>query len=164
MVALYFGHDQLPIYFFYIQLKYSLYWYQIHDWSQLDRITIFDVFVKKVGIRIETDVNYKKQTDNKQYLTFNSCHHQTHYSLARKLRMIISEDQSLTQRMSELKDVPLKQKYPQSIIESGIQRAMNLEKSKSRPVRYRSQENVVIFVSTFKPKHPELLKSYDKIL
>lgn len=78
--------------------------------------------------------------------------------------MIISEDQSLTQRMSELKDVPLKQKYPQSIIESGIQRAMNLEKSKSRPVRYRSQENVVIFVSTFKPKNPELLKSYDKIL
>ena len=80
-----------------------------------------------------TDIYYKK-TDSEQYLLFSSCHPRhtkinIPYNLARRLRTIISEEQVLETRRKELKSFLVKQKYPENIINMGIDRAMNLDKS-----------------------------------
>ena len=48
--------------------------------------------------------------------------------------MIVSDEEALTRRLSELRDALLKQNYPQGVIESGIQRAINLNQSELRRV------------------------------
>ena len=114
--------------------------------------------MKKTGTNIDTDI-YFKPTDSQQYLIFDSCHPNKlsiPYSLARRLRMIISSDEKIPQRMLELKHTLLKQKYPENVIDAGIQRALNLNRSELRQVRQNPEDNVVTYVSTFNPKNPEL--------
>ena len=90
-------------------------------------------------------------------IIFDSCHPKhiklsIPYSLARRLRMIISSDEKIPQRMLELKHTLLKQKYPENVINAGIQRALNLNRSELRQVRQNPEDNVVTYVSTFNPK------------
>ena len=71
------------------------------------------------GTNIHTDVSYKP-TDSKQYLMFNYCHPKhiktsISYSLARRLRMIVSDEEVLTRTLSDIKDALLKQNYPQGV-------------------------------------------------
>ena len=70
--------------------------------------------------------------------------------------MIVSDEEVLTRRLSELKDALLKQNYPQGVIEFGIQRAINLNQSELRRMRQRLEDRVFTFISTFNPKNPEL--------
>ena len=70
--------------------------------------------------------------------------------------MIVSDEEVLTRRLSELKGALLKQNYPQGVIDSGIQRAINLNQSELRRLRKRLEERVVTFVSRFNPKNSEL--------
>ena len=58
--------------------------------------------------------------------------------------------------MLELKHTLLKQKYPENVIDAGIQRALNLKRSQLRQVRQNPEDNVVTYVSTFNPKNLEL--------
>ena len=90
-----------------------------------------DVMVQNKGGRLETDIYYK-ETDSKQYLLFTSCHPRhtklsIPYNLARRLRTIISEQNTLEMRLNELKSFLLTQKYPKKLIQSGIDRAMQLD-------------------------------------
>ena len=61
--------------------------------------------------------------------------------------------------MLELKHTLLKQKYPENVIDAGIQRALNLNRSELRQVRQNPEDNVVTYVSTFNPKNPELFRA-----
>ena len=123
-------------------------------------LILWHIYIYKTGTSIDTDI-YFKPTDSQQYLIFDSCHPKhiklsIPYSLARRLRMIISSDEKIPQRMLELKYTLLKQKYPENVIDAGIQRAMNLNRSELRQVRQNPENNVVTYVSTFNPKNPEL--------
>lgn len=91
--------------------------------------------INKSG-KIETDVYYK-DTDSKQYLSFNSCHPRhtktsIPFSLARRLKTIISDDLILQKRTQELKAALEKQGYPANIIRTGIDKAMGLQKETLR--------------------------------
>ena len=94
--------------------------------------------MKKTCTSIDTDI-YFKPTDSQKILIFDSCHPKhiklsIPYSLARRLRMIISSDEKVPQRMFKLKHTLLKQKYPENIINAGVQRAFNLNRSELRQV------------------------------
>ena len=107
-----------------------------------------------------TDIYYK-ETDSKQYLLFSSCHPRhtevnIPYNLARRLRTIISEEQVLEIRMKELRSFLVKQKYPENIINMRIDRAMNLDRTLLRQVSQKTEEPVIIYVSTHNPRNPEI--------
>ena len=66
--------------------------------------------------KIQTDIFYKP-TDSKQYLLYTSCHpkhtrNSIPYNLARRLKMIVSEETTLNTRLNELKIYLTKRKYP----------------------------------------------------
>ena len=50
----------------------------------------------------------------------------------------------------------LKQNYPESLIDGGIEKAMNLEKNTLRTVKDRTEDQVMPYVSTHYPKNPEI--------
>ena len=93
-----------------------------------------DVLVKRENTKIETDIYYKP-TDSKQYLLFNSCHPKHNktsipFSLARRIRSIVTNEATLQKRMDELRIVLINQKYPKNVIDKGIQKAMNVSKGR----------------------------------
>ena len=70
-----------------------------------------DIMVINDEGKLETDIYFKK-TDSKQYLLYTSCHprhikykirNNIPYCLARRIKMIMSENNQLTKRMKELK-------------------------------------------------------------
>ncbi len=72
-----------------------------------------DVLVKQIAGKIHTDIYYKP-TDSKQYLLFDSCHPRhtktsIPFSLARRLKTIISDDNILQKRFGELQTFLRKQ-------------------------------------------------------
>ena len=127
------------------------------------QLPFLDVLVLKNGTHITTDIYYKP-TDSKLYLTFYSCHPKhiktsIPFSLARRLRMIVTNDNILAQRLAELKTALLRQHYPNTIIDTGIEKALSISKADLRRVREKSDENVVTYVSTFNPKNPEMFRA-----
>ena len=58
--------------------------------------------------------------------------------------------------MNELKSFLIKQKYPEQLIESGIHRAMSLDRNALRNVSEQAYEPVITYVSTHNPQNPEL--------
>ena len=121
-----------------------------------------DVMVRNKTGKIETDIFYK-ETDSKQYLLFSSCHPRhtkinIPYNLARRLKTIISEENVLINRMTELKSFLLKQNYPERLIDGGIAKAMNLDNNTLRTIKNKTDDKVIPYVSTHNPKNPEIYK------
>ena len=96
------------------------------------KIPFLDCLVTKNGAEIHTDIYYKP-TDSKTYLLFTSCHPKhtrvgVPFSLAQRLRTIISKQDTLHTRLEELKDFLLLQNYPLTLIIAGINKALQLDR------------------------------------
>ena len=109
-----------------------------------------DVLVKKGCSKLETDIYYKP-TDSKQYLLFNSCHPKhtrtsIPYSLARRIRSIVTNEEILRIRMNELRLALKQQNYPLNVIEKGIDKAMKLRKEELRIVREKTNDNIITYM------------------
>ncbi|MFI0416629.1 MAG: reverse transcriptase domain-containing protein, partial [Candidatus Thiodiazotropha sp.] len=88
------------------------------------RLSFLDTMVIKNGKKLETDIYYKP-TDSKQYLLYSSCHpkhtrNNIPYSLARRLRAIVSDENVLDLRMKELHQSLIKRGYPTAVIDDAI--------------------------------------------
>ena len=88
------------------------------------RLPFLDTLLSNENGKLQTDIYYKP-TDSKQYFLYTSCHpkhtrNSIPYNLARRLKMIVSEDNTLLVRLEELKTFLLKQKYSSSLIDDSI--------------------------------------------
>ena len=77
-------------------------------------LPFLDTLIINHNGQLQSDIFYKP-TDSKQYLLYTSCHSKhtrngIPYNLARRLKMIISEENALLTRLEELKSYLLKQK------------------------------------------------------
>ena len=90
-------------------------------------MAFLDTMVIKDGKQLGTDIFYKS-TDSHQYLLYRPCN-PTHtrnnipYSLARRLRTIVSTDDRLKSRMEELSGFLTNRGYPMAIIKDAIVKA-----------------------------------------
>ena len=81
---------------------------------------------------LKTDIFYK-QTDTHNYVQFGSFHPRKTltnipYSLARRICVIVSDEEVKNQRLEELKHFLLRKKYPEGVIRAGISRARELNR------------------------------------
>ena len=123
-------------------------------------LAFLDVKIINNRGKLETDL-YHKETDSRQYLPFSSCHPRhiktnIPFCLARRICSIVSNDNKRQQRLDELKEILKEQQYPQSIINTGIEKAKNLTIQELRTVKTKTDENIIPFVSTFNPRNPEM--------
>lgn len=121
------------------------------------KIPFLEVLVEKKGNEISTDI-YFKPTDTQQYLHFGSCHprhtkRSIPYNLARRICTIVSDDDTKIQRLEELKNYLLSRLNPQQIIENGIQKALQIERTELlNPPRHENAEtNILPLVTTHNP-------------
>lgn len=124
------------------------------------QLPFLDVLVKKVDTSIETDIYYKP-TDSKMYLPFQSCHPKhtkvsLPFSLARRIRCIVSEQRNTELRFQELKRFLKRQNYPDNLVEAGISQAKALDMRTARQVKTNETENIIPYVSTFNPRNTEI--------
>ena len=126
------------------------------------QISFLDTLIINNNGKVETDIYYNP-TDSKQYLLYTSCHpkhtrNSIPYNLAKRLRLIISEENTLIKRLEELRNFLLKQKYPPTLIDDSITKI----KCPNRPAILKAHENndkdnsQTPYVTTFNPHNPEI--------
>ena len=109
---------------------------------------------------IETGI-FNKPTDSKVYLLFYS-YHPKHiktsipFSLARRLCCIVSNENVLYDRFIELNVFLLRQKYPESLITAGIEKAKALDRDAVRIVKNKNDQDLITYVSTHNPRQKEI--------
>ena len=125
-------------------------------------LPFLDILIIKNETTIETDI-YFKPTDSKQYLLYTSCHpkhtkNNIPYNLARRICTIVSNTQTRDQRLDELRSILRKRRYPNTLIDTGIQKAKQMSTQELRRVRSKNEERVIPYVSTFNPKNAEMFQ------
>ena len=122
-------------------------------------IPFLDVLIWREGKTVCTDI-YSKPTDTYNYLPFTSSHprhccRNIPYSLARRIKGIVSVDSQLQIRMTEMKQRLVNKGYPRILIDNSIERALAIpRKDIINPPPKTTQplngtEKNVFFVSTF---------------
>ncbi|XP_071177790.1 uncharacterized protein [Mytilus edulis] len=104
--------------------------------ENFNQLPFLDILVIKDGTEIKTDIFYKG-TDTHQYLDFNSCHpshtkRNIPYCLARKICTVVEDEHLREDRLEELQSFLIKQNYPETLIERGIQMAKQIPTNQLR--------------------------------
>ena len=133
--------------------------------SEDNSLPYLDVRVRIQKGTIITDL-YSKPTDTFNYVPFNSAHprhvlRNVPYSLARRLRGIVSQDDTLAARMQELKERLASKKYPRKLINDAIKKAESITRDSilngtPKKVDSTNGENHIYCVTTYGPNiaHP----------
>ena len=124
-----------------------------------------DVKLYKKSNRLETDV-YRKPTDSMSYVPYKSCHprhilRNIPFSLACRLKKIVSEKEILPLRLEELKQKLIRLDYPKKLIDGSIEKALKTSDDNSTVSCKPSNEKKIRFMSTYNPNNP---KSFHKVV
>ena len=126
-----------------------------------DSIPFLDTSCSISENKILTDL-YKKKTDRNQYLLTSSCHpaHVTSnipFSLALRIVRICSLTETREKRFSELKEMLLDREYSSKIINTAIDKARQISRSKAleKVVRNKTTDRPV-FVIHYDPRLPSI--------
>ena len=129
------------------------------------QLSFLDTLIINNNGKVQTDIYYKP-IDSKQYLLYTTCHpkHTSNsipYNLARRLKMIISEEHILLKRLEELKTFLLKQSCPAALIEDSIIKIKSLNRSnllQTHPTNDKDNNKIpyVPYVTTFNPHNPKI--------
>ena len=129
------------------------------DCKEQSSIPFLDVLCTIQDGRIKTDL-YKKQTDRNQYLLPSSCHpRQTTRAIPKSLGMrilrICSDPDDMKKRLSELKTSLLARDYPESILNSALDKIKKIPRNKAlKKVQRPNQTQRPVFVLPFDPRLP----------
>ena len=145
------------------------------DWSQPKQkhamINFLDInFLFDKTKKLQTDL-YRKPTDARSYLHFDSCHPPHCFSgvvksQAVRLRRIINDDHRLTLQLEELKTDFLKCGYPQKMLDNIIKKVNAQERSLVKKDRSANEpDNTVRVISTYGRDEQlvNILQSADKL-
>ena len=76
--------------------------------------------------------------------------------MARRLRCIVSNENVLNDRFTELKAFLLRQKYPEGLITADIEKAKALDRDAVRTVKNKNEQDLISYVSTHNPRQKEI--------
>ena len=121
------------------------------------RLNFLDVCVYKEEDRLETDIYYKP-TDSRSYVPFTSAHpkHTSQnipLTLAKRVNLIVSNPIRKKERLDELKNILLRLKYPEMLINNAFLKA-NIRNNIDHQGRERKE--ILPFVSTFNRNNPNI--------
>ena len=78
------------------------------------------------------------------------------FSLARRLRCIVSNENVLNDHFTELKVFLLRQKYIEGLITAGIETANALDRDAVRTMKNKNEQDFITYVSTHNPRQKEI--------
>lgn len=132
-------------------------------------LPFLDVMVYRENQQIKTDIFYKA-TDTHNFLRFDSCHPKhtkisIPYSQAKRICLIVSDEQRRDKRLKELEQFFINQKYPKNIIKKGIERARNVDRTQLFTRKEQSTSTQLLpFVRTYNPNNANVGRSIQESL
>ena len=96
--------------------------------TSCEELPFLDVMIRKDDTHLTTDIYYKP-TDSFQYLPYTSSHprhtkNNIPYNLARRICMIVENQDIRKRRLYDLKQILLRKQYPAEIIDYGVNKAL----------------------------------------
>ena len=119
--------------------------------------------IRKDDTHQTTDIYYKP-TDSFQYLLYTSSHprhtkNNILYNLARRICMIVENQDIRKRRLYDLKQILLRKQYPAEIIDYGVNKALTQTTEELRRVREKATENnLLCLVTTYNPNNPQVFQ------
>ena len=126
-------------------------------------IPFLDILVNKKENKLWMDL-YTKPTDSKRYVPFHSCHprhclENIPYCLARRICMIVENDEEKQNKLNDLKSTLEKQNYPNGIIEKAIIKASNIPQKNLRKEKVKDNNKILPFITTNNPNNPNIFRT-----
>ena len=125
-----------------------------------DELPFLDMLVKN-GERIWMDL-YHKPTDTERYVPFNSnhpphCKRNIPFTLARRICMIVENEERKQDHLQKLRNNLESQKYPKNVIDIGIEKALKIPQADLRKAKKKNEDDKILpFVTTYNPNNPEI--------
>ena len=133
-------------------------------------IPFLDVQVSLQENHITTDL-YSKPTDTHQYIQWTSCHPRhtkssLPYCLAFRLRRLCSSEETLSSRMTNLKDQLRGRGYPSNLVTKEISKAIAIPREQALQLKDRQNEQIsrTPLVLTFHPAFKDVSNTIFKFL
>ena len=142
---------------------------QLSAETSCEELPFLDVMIRKDDTHLTTDIYYKP-TDSFQYLPYTSSHvrhtkNNIPYNLARRICMIVENQDIRKRRLYDLKQILLRKQYPAEIIDYGANKALTQTTEELRRVREQATENnLLCLVTTYNPNNPQVFQLVRKTL
>ena len=137
--------------------------------TSCEELPFLDVMIRKHNTHLTTDICYKP-TDSFQYLLYTSSHprhtkNNIPYNLARRICMIVENQDIRKRRLHDFKQILLRKQYPAEIIDYGVNKVLTQTTEELRRVREKATEdNLLCLVTTYNPNNPQVFQLVRKTL
>ena len=123
-------------------------------------LPFLDILLKIENGKIVTDI-YHKPTDTYNYLPFNSAHPRSTklnipFNLARRIRMIVTDTITRTERYEELLHILKSKGYPVNITRNAIKKAEGLNREELFNTRRTERGKIITMCHTYNPNNPNI--------
>ena len=125
------------------------------------KLPFLDILINKnENNEIWMDIFYK-ETDTRKCVPLNSSHPKhclknIPFTLARRMCSIVENNKIKQNRLKDLYEILQNQAYPENLISSGIQRALEIPQNELRKVKEKSNDKIIAFVTTFNPNNQNI--------
>ena len=135
-----------------------------------EKLPFLDILINKTeDNKIWMNIYYK-ETDTRRCVPFNSCHPKhclknIPFTLARRICAIVECTEQKKKHLDELRTILKNQKYPEKIIDLGIQKANNIPQSELRISKDKNKDvKTLAFISTHNPNNVDIFPTINKSL
>ena len=116
------------------------------------KFPFLDVMIRKDNTHLTTNIYYKPKYSF-QYLPYTSSHprhtkNNIPYNLARRIYMIVENQDIRKRRLYDLKQILLRKQYPAEIIDYGVNKALTQTTEELKRVREQATENNLLCLVT----------------
>ena len=142
---------------------------QLSAETSCKELPFLDVMIRKDNTHLTTDMYYKLM-DSFQYLPSTSSHprhikNNIPYNLARRICLIVEDQDIRKHRLHDLKQILLRKQYPPEIIDYSVNKALTQTTEEVRRVRAQASKNNLLFlVTTYNPNNPQVFQLVRKTL
>ena len=142
---------------------------QLSAETSCKELPFLDVMIRKDNTHLTTDIYYKLM-DSSQYLPSTSSHprhikNNIPYNLARRICLIVEDQDIRKHRLHDLKQILLRKQYPAEIIDYSVNKALTQTTEEVRRVRAQASKNNLLFlVTTYNPNNPQVFQLVRKTL
>ena len=132
-------------------------------------LPFLDVMITKYNTHLTID-NYYKPTDSFQHLPYTSSYprhtkNKMPYNLARRICMIVENEDIRKRGLHDLKQILLRKQYPAEIIDYGVNKALTPTTEELGRVREQATENnVLCLVTSYNTNNPQVFQLVRKRL
>ena len=123
------------------------------------KLLFLDILITKSG---------KRPTDSKRYVSYLSnhiepCIKNIPFCLERRIFMIVDNKNVRYMKLKELRTILRTQKYPKTVVEKGIEKALAIPQEQFRSEKIKKKDDILPFISIYNANNPNVFPKVTEI-